>query len=895
MPLLSVTPVTANAVTVRIDLNRALSTGEWWQALSLGVIEHAAINKAAAPSRLLQPQVVCLSTSALTLIGGSDDVLADQLAGNELPSLASPAARCYAGHQFGHFAGKLGDGAALSLGVMSASPSGSRFEIGFKGSGATPFTRREAGTGRKSLPSMVVEMLVAESLAALGVPTVRGLAVVVGYDEDDGDDEEDSVECAVLTRLSPSLVRFGSFEVCLPNGHSVTGRRAPFASDWALLRELVDECILAHPQHFASCAAAAEDDEEDDTELRIAPRYREFVYVTTRHTARLAACWQAVGVVHGVLNTDNLSMLGETLDHGSCGFMETASRAFTGRYQGRDSARNSFANQPDMMLLGCQQLADALLPLHCTLPSEMAEAVREHFRAAYDAEYRARMGAKLGLRAPPPELLAALTELMFDTGADWAGTFRALSDGGAPEELASTIARRWCADSGDVAVQLWAAWLRRYAQAVEAETAADDGAGTDMRLQRMRAVNPIVVPRTWLLDKAAAAAAAHDFCEVRRLLHVVTHPFTAPDDEAEAWPKGMAMRKGVVAPIDPSRLEPRVASLAQQALESADYWRQLCPWLTVSDAAAAPSAAELRAQCPPFQLSDARVAALRAELATEGVFNLASADLPWSVSLGAVVRGIEALHAAGWPPAFILAYEEPWRMALQLSPLLQCVTGNPLSYDWLAFRVPSGVPGYPPHRDKALSPGARTERELGFRADGTPLYTTCWIALVDVPAASSCLMSVPKPHDPGYLRPGGLHPPIASASNGPQGAADYAPEEQGKMRPLPLGAGACACFSHRLFHWSKQAEAGQPTRYAFALSGSDLGYDLRYLPQHLLPLPPLPLRVALAAGQTFAYSHHSRRAFDDELLWACFLSQAEHFDTSFARRVMEGRAHVAPS
>ena len=248
---------------------------------------------AALPSPLAEPTLICHSTSALLAFGVTVTPTAAELCGNELPHAALPAAHCYAGHQFGNFAGQLGDGAAISLGE-AVTPSGELRELGFKGTGPTPFTQ-EALTGRKQVGSMVVELIVAEALAALGVPTARGLGVVTGAPTEGGD------ACAVLTRSATSFLRFGSLEVCLPHHHDRTDRHAPSAGDTALLQRLADHCIASYGC-FRQIAAVPDDEEEEDEELRAAPRYCELVLEIARRTARLTAAWQLLGECHGMLD-----------------------------------------------------------------------------------------------------------------------------------------------------------------------------------------------------------------------------------------------------------------------------------------------------------------------------------------------------------------------------------------------------------------------------------------------------------------------------------------------------------------------------------------------------------------------------------------------------------------
>ncbi len=361
------------------DHGMLLDSGQTDEELLTSWREVAGVVFAAAlPSPLAEPTLICHSTSALLALGVTATPTAAELCGNVLPAAALPAAHCYAGHQFGNFAGQLGDGAAISLGEV-VTPSGELRELGFKGTGPTPFTQ-EALTGRKQVGSMVVELIVAEALAALGVPTARGLGVVTGAPTEGGD------ACAVLARSATSFLRFGSLEVCLPHHHDLTDRHAPSAGDTALLQRLADYCIASYGC-FRQIAAVPDDDEEEDEELRAAPRYTELVLEIARRTARLTAAWQLLGACHGMLNSDNLSVTGESLDHGSFAFMDHASPGFAGRYKLQDD-RYRYENQPVEARKACEQLAVAMQPLHCTRPLEMRAAVAtavEHIRAAASA------------------------------------------------------------------------------------------------------------------------------------------------------------------------------------------------------------------------------------------------------------------------------------------------------------------------------------------------------------------------------------------------------------------------------------------------------------------------------------------------------------------------------
>lgn len=237
--------------------------------------------------RLETPRLVAISARALSLLGADDKALssltAEQLSGNELPEGASPAAHCYCGHQQGHFAGTLGDGAAVSLGEVGNL---SRFELHLKGCGSTPFTRSDIGNGRKSLGSVVREFLVSEALAALRVPTTRSLSVVAGQYGSVLTTSTGPTSCGVLLRAATTFLRFGSFEVALTACQTGTGRAAPFAGNTCLLRRLSLHCIH---QYFPHLEAVPDEENEDDEDLQAAPKFCALVLEVVTRTAELGA------------------------------------------------------------------------------------------------------------------------------------------------------------------------------------------------------------------------------------------------------------------------------------------------------------------------------------------------------------------------------------------------------------------------------------------------------------------------------------------------------------------------------------------------------------------------------------------------------------------------------
>ncbi|KAF4707934.1 hypothetical protein FOZ63_000528, partial [Perkinsus olseni] len=271
---------------------------------------------------LANPETVCVSPSAFRLLGVIDGIDYDKLdetfaqyvsGSRRIPGSPEPAAHAYCGHQFGYFSGQLGDGAAMLLGEVNG------IEIQLKGSGKTPFSR--TADGRKVLRSTIREFLCSEHMRALGIPTTRAAAVSVSFEDKvlrdinyDGNAKFEPT--AVVVRLAETFIRFGSFEIFKPID-SITGRSGPSAGDIKLLRKLVD--FVVENYYEAECAGV------DGGEER---KYERFLETVVERTAKLVAQWQCVGFCHGVLNTDNMSIVGDTIDYGPFGFLEAFQRDY---------------------------------------------------------------------------------------------------------------------------------------------------------------------------------------------------------------------------------------------------------------------------------------------------------------------------------------------------------------------------------------------------------------------------------------------------------------------------------------------------------------------------------------------------------------------------------------
>lgn len=391
------------------------------------------------PEPLTNPRFVAVSREALALLGlDEDEVLNDPLgpeylSGSKVMPGSEPAAHCYCGHQFGQFAGQLGDGAACYLGevkvppgqnpeLLRENPSG-RWEIQVKGAGMTPYSRK--ADGRKVLRSSIREFLCSEAMFFLGIPTTRAGSVVTSDSKVIRDIYYSGnpcyEKCSVVLRIAPTFLRFGSFEIFKP-ADEFTGRQGPSYGHEEIRGQMLDYVIeMFYPEIQQS--------HPDRVERNVA-----FFREVMRRTARLVAQWQCVGFCHGVLNTDNMSILGLTLDYGPYGFMDRFDPDFICNASD-NSGRYSYKAQPAICRWNLVKLAEALAP---ELPPDRAKAVIDEYLDHFNRFYLENMRKKLGLlRKEEPEDEILITELlrtMHDTGADFTNTFRSLAQIPCPSE-----------------------------------------------------------------------------------------------------------------------------------------------------------------------------------------------------------------------------------------------------------------------------------------------------------------------------------------------------------------------------------------------------------------------------------------------------------------------------
>ncbi len=467
---------------------------------------HGALYSWVQPTPVAAPRLVACSPEVAALLDLSPEEIAaprfvEVLAGNALLEGMQPFAANYGGHQFGQWAGQLGDGRAITLGE-TVNTRGERWELQLKGAGPTPYSR--TADGRAVLRSSIREFLCSEAMHHLGIPTTRALSLVATGEEVIRDmfyDGRPRAEPgAVVCRVAPSFIRFGNFELPAARG------------DVPLLQTLIDFTVR---RDFVELSPPAEGP-LDDT-LRGA-WFRE----VCERTARMVAQWMRVGFVHGVMNTDNMSILGLTIDYGPYGWIDDFDLDWTPNTTDAGGRRYRFGRQAEIAYWNLGQLANALV---AAFPSEQPlEDGLQRFVDTYVAASRDHVAAKLGLREcreADLELMQALYALLQAAEADMTIFFRALADVNADapslaplEEAFYDGAKRQSAEAE------FNAWLTRYAARLR-----DDGLPADLRRARMNAANPRFVLRNYLAQEAIDRAEQGDYARIHELLDVLRRPY----------------------------------------------------------------------------------------------------------------------------------------------------------------------------------------------------------------------------------------------------------------------------------------------------------------------------------------------------------------------------------
>ncbi|WP_186671120.1 YdiU family protein [Sporosarcina sp. BP05] len=435
------------------------------------------------PNPVRTPELIIVNDSLATSLGLNIESIRSKegiaiFAGNEVPEGALPLAQAYAGHQFGHFA-RLGDGRAMLIGEQ-ITPLGERFDIQLKGSGRTPYSR--GGDGRAALGPMLREYIISESMHALGIPTTRCLAVVT---TGESIIRETDLPGAIMTRVAASHLRFGTFQ---------------YVAKWGTDEELRALADYALERHFP-------DVEADDN------RYLALLQEVIKRQAALVAKWQLVGFIHGVMNTDNMTISGETIDYGPCAFMDTYDAATV--FSSIDvQGRYSYGNQPNIVGWNLARFAETLIPL---LHEEYAEGAKlaqdaiSDFPEQYHANWLAGMRAKLGVfneEIEDESLIEDLLHMMEKNRADYTNTFRALTFDNLKDMAIFETPEfaEWH--------ELWRARLGR-----QQESKVSSG-------QLMQDSNPALIPRNHRVEAALEAAVNKgDYGVMERLLEVLSSPY----------------------------------------------------------------------------------------------------------------------------------------------------------------------------------------------------------------------------------------------------------------------------------------------------------------------------------------------------------------------------------
>ncbi|HUW27048.1 MAG TPA: YdiU family protein [Sulfuriferula sp.] len=446
---------------------------------------------AVTPTPLAHPHLVSFNTDAAALIG-LDPAEAQRvdapayLSGTAHLHGAQPVAALYAGHQFGYFVPQLGDGRAILLGEVQTPHGG--WELQLKGAGLTPYSRN--GDGRAVLRSSIREYLCSEAIHGLGIPTTRALSIVGSADEVYREQIETA---AVVMRMAPSFVRFGSFEVFFSRGQ-------PEA-----IRILADYVIARHYP-----------------ELVDAPdKYPLFLRAVVLATARLMAQWQAVGFAHGVMNTDNMSILGLTLDYGPFGFLDVYDPGYICNHSDQ-GGRYAFDQQPDIGSWNLTRLAQALTPL---MEVDAAKEALNIYPAAFATRYIDLMSAKLGI-VPGKDsvpLITSMLDILHSNHVDYTMFWRALCDFDSSAGAVNAPLRDLFPDRA-----AFDAWAMGYRTRLQMENSQDTA-----RRDAMRRANPKYILRNHLAEIAIRRACDdHDFSEVDRLLDLLRRPFDEQPENA---------------------------------------------------------------------------------------------------------------------------------------------------------------------------------------------------------------------------------------------------------------------------------------------------------------------------------------------------------------------------
>ncbi|MEG0306443.1 MAG: YdiU family protein [Clostridium sp.] len=450
------------------------------------------------PSHVPSPELVVLNYSLIEELGLNVKELESSygveiLSGNKIPEGGIPIAKAYGGHQFGHFT-MLGDGRAVLIGEQ-ITPRGHRVDIELKGSGKTPYSR--GGDGKASLGSMLREYIISEAMNGLGIPSTRSLAVVTTGETIF---REKMLQGAVLTRIASSHIRVGTFQ---------------YASKWGDIEDVKALADYTLERHFKDG-------------LKADNKYLYLLKEVIKSQAELISKWQLVGFIHGVMNTDNMTISGETIDYGPCAFMDTYDPATV--FSSIDTnGRYAYGNQPNIGVWNLARFAETLLPLLHEKQEEaikLAQAAISEFAKIFEKNWSLGMRKKLGLFNEEEEdkfLIEGLLSTMKKYGADFTNTFRALTTGNE-------------ADTGMVGKEEFDKWIQLWKQRLTRQDKSQEEV-----VELMKKSNPAVIPRNHRVEEALDYATNKgDYSVMDRLMEVLKNPYEYSNAQEEyvKLPKG---------------------------------------------------------------------------------------------------------------------------------------------------------------------------------------------------------------------------------------------------------------------------------------------------------------------------------------------------------------------
>jgi serine/tyrosine/threonine adenylyltransferase len=451
------------------------------------------------PSPVQTPRLLKLNAELAEALGldtnwlNSDTGLA-MLAGNSFPPTAASIATVYAGHQFGYYSPQLGDGRALLIGEI-VTPNLKRFDIQLKGSGPTPYSRR--GDGRSALGPALREYLISEAMAALGIPTTRSLAVVSTGEWVWREPEQPG---GILTRVASSHIRVGSFQFFAAQG------------DAEAVQHLIDAAITRHYPALKTSENPA----------------LALLNTVVQAQAKLIAQWMCVGFIHGVMNTDNMTISGETIDYGPCAFLESYDPQKVFSSIDRDG-RYAFGNQPRIAQWNLARFAETLLTQIDNNPERAVQFATEainRFPQIYEKAMTDHLRAKLGLQAEHDAdrpLAQELLALMAANSADFTLTFRRLSNAAATPKAEDSLLQLFATTGGIDS------WISKWRERLSLESVSQED-----RFKLMNATNPAVIPRNHFVENALQAAVEKDDLEpFENLLEALTDPFNSRLEKSE--------------------------------------------------------------------------------------------------------------------------------------------------------------------------------------------------------------------------------------------------------------------------------------------------------------------------------------------------------------------------